>query len=229
MRRLLIILAVAALCATFANAAVVTLGFDTLQCYEFVGSYYAGGTGSLGSGPGPNDGITFSSNAETIPDYFHPGSCSSGNSGTNTGNMPSDPNGLFFLSGSAATMDVPAGFTTGFSFYYNAENVPGSITVWSGLDGTGTELASLTLPTTGGCGTTPTFCVWDPIGVTFSGTAESVNFAGTENQIVFDNITLGASSPGGSSTTPEPATFGMIGLGISAMALVARRRKATQR
>ena len=126
-------------------------------------------------------------------------------------------------------MDVPAGFITGFSFDYTAENVPGSISVWSGLDGTGTELASLTLPTTGGCGSTPTFCVWDPIGVAFSGTAESVNFAGTENQIVFDNITLGASTPGGGSSTPEPATFGMIGLGVSALALVARRRKAMQR
>ena len=221
MKPLLLVLAGAAFCS-MASAATVTLNFDGLTCYEFVGSYYNGGTGSLGSGPGPNYGISFSSNAETIPDYFHPGSCASGNSGTNTGNMPSDPNGLFFLSGSAAVMNVPAGFTTGFSFFYNAENVAGSVQVYSGLNSTGTLLATLDLPTTGSCGTTPTFCVWDPIGVSFSGTAESVNFAGTENQIVFDNITLGASTPTGG--VPEPSTFLLLGVGMAAAGIIGRRR-----
>ena len=45
-------------------------------------------------------------------------------------------------------MDDPAGFTTGFSFNYSAYADAGAVTVWSGLDGTGTLLATLTLPTT---------------------------------------------------------------------------------
>jgi len=41
-------------------------------------------------------------------------------------------------------MDVAAGFTTGFSFYYSSADA-GSVDVYSGLDGTGTLLASVPL------------------------------------------------------------------------------------
>jgi hypothetical protein len=191
------------------------LNFDGIaSCDASVGSYYNGGTAGDGSGPGPNFGIVFSNNAITLQDFFAGGSGFPCNS--NTGNMPSSPMGLFFLSGSAATMDVAAGFTTGFSFFYTAQNNPGSVSVWSGLDGTGTLLASLALPTNDStCLVTPTFCHWDPIGVSFSGTAESVNFGGSANQVVFDNITLNSSTPG---TTPEPGTLVQMGSGLIGLA-----------
>jgi RHS repeat-associated protein len=187
------------------------MGFDALQCMEYVDTYYAGGSGSFGSGPGPNYGVTFSSNAMVLTDAIL-GTTANGCS-SNVTNMPSPYNQVFFLSGSAATMDVPAGFTDGFSFYYNSAYDTGFINVWSGLDGTGTLLATLNLPITGGCPNWPQFCVWDPIGVSFMGTAMSVDFGGTENQISFDNITLGVAvvvNPGKTTGNPsdEPGSCG---------------------
>ncbi len=221
MKKLAFLFLAAAICCA-APAKAQVLNFDGITgCEVSVGNYYNGGTAGDGSGPGPNLGIVFSSNAITLQDFFAGGG-SACNQVSNTGNMPSPPMGLFFLSGSAATMDVAAGFTTGFSFFYTAANVPGSISVWSGLDGTGIELASLALPTNdSSCVTTPTFCNWDPIGVTFSGTAESVNFGGSANQVVFDNITLNSSTPG---TTPEPSTLVQIGTGLIGLAGALRRK-----
>lgn len=167
----------------------VLMGFDAFQCLEYVDNYYAGGKGSYGTGPGPNYGVTFSSNAMTLTDYVL--GITANGCGSNVTNQPSPYDDVMFLSGSAATMDVPAGFTGGFSFYYAAPYYTGFIRVWSGLDGTGTLLATLTLPTTGGCSSTPNYCVWNPIGVSFNGTAMSVDFGGSANYIEFDSITLG--------------------------------------
>jgi RHS repeat-associated protein len=167
------------------------MGFDAFQCLESVDTYYAGGKGSESTGPGPNYGVTFSSNAQALSDYIVESTC--GGSTSNVTNEPSPQNSIIFLSGSAATMNVPAGFTGGFSFYYAAPYEAGFINVWSGLNDTGTLLATLTLPTTGGCSDQPNYCVWSPIGVSFQGIAMSVDFGGTENYIAFDSITLGAS------------------------------------
>ena len=182
----------------------ILMGFDSLHCLEYVDTYYAGGSGSAGTGPGPNYGVTFSSNAEVLADYIVESTC--GSTTSNVTNEPSPQNSLIFLSGSAATMDVPAGFTGGFSFYYAAPYYTGYINVWSGLNGTGTLLATLNLPTTGGCANVPHYCVWNPIGVSFTGTAMSVDFGGSANYIDFDSITLGASvevNPGKATGNPS--------------------------
>jgi hypothetical protein len=175
--------------------------------------FYAGGFGSAGTGPGPNYGITFSAN--TITGCEAGAACAN----TNSAETPSSPNLIFFLSGGADTMDVAGGFTTGFSFYYSAVNIPGVVSVYSGLDGTGSILATLNLPTTPSSGDPgclgTTFCPYMPFGVSFSGTAMSVDFGGTANQIAFDNITLGSSTPG--TGTPEPATWALMLLGIGGL------------
>jgi len=195
----------------------VVIGYDSLQCAEFVNNYYAGGFGSLGSGPGPNYGITFSSNAQVQTDakISLPSCGSKINGGQDTTNMPSPPNGMLFQSGTAATMNIAAGFTGGFSFYYAAPYYAGSVTVWSGPNATGKELASLNLPATGGCSSIPVYCIWSPIGVSFSGAAQSVNFGGSTDYIVFDSITLGVSlvvnpakSTGNPSTQPGSCACG---------------------
>jgi len=173
-----------ALKANIAGSGSLVLNFDSLQCGEPVGNYYAGGTGGYGTGPGPNFGITFSSNALAALDHSV---CSD----INATNEPSYPGILYFLSGSAATMNVPAGFTGGFSFYYSPPSKTGFINVWSGPNATGTLLTSLTLPTTNRCSSLA-YCNWIPIGVSFAGVAQSVDFGGTENYIGFDSITLGA-------------------------------------
>ena len=212
-------LALLSVVALSAQAQTV-LTFEGLQDQEQVLNFYNGGLGGNGSGPGTNYGITFGADSLAL--------ISGANGGTgNFSGSPSMPTVLFFLSGPGDVMDVSGGFTTGFSFFYSAVNSPGSVDVYSGLDGTGTLLASLSLPTTPSePGTTGcpygTFCPWFPIGVTFSGTAESVVFSGSANQIAFDDVTLGSPTPG---VTPEPGTMLLFSAGLLALGRALRRRK----
>jgi len=180
------------------QGANIVLDFEGLGDQEPVNEFYNGGTGGNGSGPGQNFGVSFSTNSLSIID------ADAGGTG-NFGGEPSPSTVLFFLTGAAATMNVPAGFITGFSFYYSAISSPGTIRVYDGLNASGNLLATLDLPLTPNNGApdpTGAFSPLVPIGVTFAGTAMSVDFGGTVNQVAFDNITLGSSTPGGGGGPP---------------------------
>lgn len=206
-------------------AGVVVLSFEGLQDLEPVGAFYGGAPGGHGSGPGPDLGIAFSSNALAVVD------ADAGGSG-NFGGEPSPDTILFFLTGTAAVMNVPAGFANGFSFYYSAINFPGFIRVYDGVDATGTLLAELTLPLTPHTGApdpSGQFSPLLPLGVAFPGIARSVDFGGTINQIGFDNITLGSDVPGGADPAPVPHAAPALSplallLAGSALVLVGLRR-----
>ncbi len=207
-----------------ALAAPIVLNFEGINStypatsYASIEGFYDGGTSSAGTS-GTNYGITFSSNALAIclntPGVF----CSNASRG-GQGDPNSQEGALFFLSGSNTFMDDPAGFTTGFSLFYTAINNPGSLEVYSGLDGTGTLLASLSLPTTSSnCPTTygANYCPFVPVGVSFAGTGESISFAGVADQIAFDDVTFGSVTPGPQpSSTPEPSSLIMILTGAGA-------------
>lgn len=213
-------------CIPATKASVIVLTFEGLRDLERILQYYNGGFGDLGSGPGPNYGIVFGSSALAIIDE------DAGGRG-NFANEPSPNTTAFFLSGPGVVMNVPAGFTNGFSFFYSAVDFPGTVTVWDGLNGTGNLLATLTLPPLGsGCGGDPRgdFNCWAPIGAAFSGIARSVNFSGSANAIGFDDITLGSRIPGNPppapAPIPEPGTMGLLGLGLMGMRL---RHRAARR
>lgn len=209
------LLAVTQLAATAASPIVLT--FEGLQDLEPVLNYYNGGLGGFGSGPGPNYGITFGADALAVID------ADAGGSG-NFGGEPSPDTIVFFLTGPGVIMNVPAGFTTGFSFYYSSPFYTGVVDIYDGLDATGTLLASITLPTTpdnGAPDPTGRYSPFVPYGVAFSGVAKSVNFSGVANYIGFDNITLGSQTPGG--VIPEPTTIVLFAGGLGAV-LGARRR-----
>jgi hypothetical protein len=203
-------------CMAVPVQASVTLTFEGLGDLEPIFNYFDGGFGGHGSGPGPNYGVVFGADSLALI------SRDVGGSGNFTGSLAPSPNTVaFYLSGNGDVMNVAGGFNTGFSFYYAAPFYTGSVAVYSGLDGTGTLLASLFLPLTG-VGTRYYYDDWRPIGVSFPGTAESAIFSGTANFIIFDNITLGSSHPGG---VPEPSTFAIAGLSCLGFIGCALRRR----
>ncbi len=217
MKPLLLFTLLAALAAP--GRAAIVLTFEGLKNQEPVENFYNGGAGGLGS-IGPNLGVVFNANALAIIDADAGG-------GGNFGGEPSPDTALFFLSGTAI-LNYAAGFDTGFSFYYTAINQPGSINVYDGIDGTGNLLATLALPLTPSNGApdpTGQFSPFLPIGVAFDGTARSIDFGGTVNQIAFDNITFGSATPGnGNGEVPEPSTWTMVAGGALALLLSRRRR-----
>ena len=176
------------------------------------------GTGSLGSA-GPNYGISFGQDSQALIDSDNGGS-------GNFANEPTPNTVAFFLTGPGNLMNVAAGFDTGFSFYYSS-SAPGFVTIFDGLNGTGTQLAQINLGVNwqnNNCTGDPTgdFCNWDPIGVSFAGTAKSVLFAGVANDIAFDNITLGSSTP---SSVPEPSSlFSLLAVGFLGVGSVLKRK-----
>ena len=206
-----------------AQADIVVLDFEGVGDQVAVNDFYNGGTDGAGNS-GTNYGINFSRTSLGIIDE------DAGGSG-NFANEPSASTVLFFLSGGAATMNVAAGFSTGFSFYYagNATNT-GSVRVYDGLNGSGNILATLVLqPNGGNCSGDPNgtpFCNFTAFGVTFDGVAKSVDFGGVANQIAFDNITLGSSTPGnpGVPGVPEPTTWAMLIAGFGLVGAAMRRR-----
>ena len=205
------------------SAGSVLLDFEGLGDNVPVGEFYNGGGGA-------DYGISFSTNSLAVIDS------DAGGSG-NFGGEPSASTILFFVNGASATMNVPAGFSTGFSFFYTAINSPGTIVVYDGPNATGNVLATLNLPitpTNGAPDPTGVFSPLLPIGVSFAGIARSVDFGGTINQVGFDNITLGAATPGGAG---GPAVALPIGdtralallaalLALCASAVMWRRRRA---
>lgn len=203
--------------ATSAQA-VTVLTFEGLGDHEAVLDYYNGGFGGSGSGPGPNYGITFGADSLALID------ADAGGNG-NFANEPSPNTIAFFLTGSVI-MNVPAGFGTGFSFYYSSIDYDGSVTVYDGPNGTGSVLANLSLPalgtTPGGGDPNGDFNRWAPVGVAFAGTAFSVNFGGAANFIGFDNITLESDVP--VPPVPVPGTLLLLGTGV--IALIGSRRRS---
>ncbi len=190
----------------FVGMAVLT--FEGLLNSEPIGDYYNGAkaNGGTGSGPGPSYGISFSSNALALI-------ASSAGGGGNFGGEPSPVTTLFFLTGTGAVMNVPAGFSTGFSFYYAAPGQTGTITVYDDVNAAGNLLATLPLPLTPlGVPPAPPYDPFLPIGVSFSGVAKSVNFGGAANFIAFDNITLGSQTPQGfaEGVVPTLSTTGLL-------------------
>lgn len=179
----------------------ILLDFEGLEDTEQVLQFYNGGTGSAGSS-GTNYGVVFGSGAQAII------SINAGGNG-NFSNEPSSSTVVTFLGvgGSSLVMNVPAGFTTGFSFFYTADAIvaPTSVSVYDALGGAaggGNILATIFLPNnafdncdSGSDPFAPIFCNWDAAGASFSGTAFSVDFSNAANEVAFDNITIGRNTP----------------------------------
>ena len=188
--------------AGIVSATQVTMNFDGMGVPEYVDNFYNGGCSTIaGLIPatcgGPNYGVVWSG-AITANRLAPP--------------PPSLPNFMAYADGVSATMNVAAGFNdTGFSFAYYGGGP--TVSVYSGLGGSGALLASQTLDSSL-CGLS--FC-WTSYDLDFSGIAKSVVFGGTG---VFDNITFNMTS-----SVPEPAGFGIFVLGLLLMGVFAGVRR----
>ena len=212
----------------YAAAAPIVLTFEGVGDLANIQNFYNGGTDSQGHS-GPNVGVSFVTGALGLID------ADAGGSG-NFANEPSPNTVLFFLDVASAIMTVPAGFDTGFSFFYSANPAVGNgtVTVFDGLNGTGNVLATSVLiaavtPQNGCGGGDPngSNSCWAAAGVGFSGIARSISFGGSANFIGFDDVTFGSVTPGtGGGRVPEPAS--MMLFGLAALGAATRRRRAAR-
>jgi len=100
---------------------IVGLSFNALEVGEDVLGFYAGGSGSLGSGPGPDFGIMFSPGMIASPP-----------------DVLDEPSGKSVEPAVGLIMDVRAGYEGTVSFYHYG--LPGSVRFFNGPGGTGQEV-----------------------------------------------------------------------------------------
>jgi hypothetical protein len=184
----------------------VILDFQGVGDYSFINEYYNGGTSESGA-PGPNFGISFgpdalvATNNPSFDSYYS--------------NAPTPS--IMSPIGADAALNLAVGFAGTASFFYSSAEAA-TVSIYSGLNGTGDILGTFTLLANAqnGCSDT-SFCHWDQTSVDFAGIAQSIQF-GSALGAGFDNVTV--------APVPLPAAIWLLGSSLLGLGGVARRRKA---
>jgi hypothetical protein len=226
----------AALLASQASAANVTLvGNQEVLTFggqvndSAISTFFDGGTDAYGTAGGAanNVGITFSAPAE----FANAGYNGSGfNGGTGKfENVPSGATGVLYFASvpttTAPILDDASGFS-GISLNYsllgNSASYASTVSLYSGLDGTGNLLGTLTLSaasTSVACTSSrDEFCTWSSAGnASLGGVAESAVFNGDARTFTeFDGVAL--------TPVPLPAALWLMLGGVGGLARFVRRR-----
>jgi MYXO-CTERM domain-containing protein len=136
---------------------------------------------------------------------------------------------MTYAANGSAVMNVAAGFEGSVWFHYATRaSAIGSIAIYDGLNGAGSLLASMTLPSTTSrqCpgGLQNVFGCWNLFEANFTGVAQSVVFAGTG--LGFDNVSFNVRAL--ATPVPEPAGPGVFGIGALLLGLFAGWRRRFQ-
>jgi hypothetical protein len=182
-----------------AQAAVI-LTMEGVGHMAGVNDFYNGGAGG-------NFGIQFAG-ATALVDV----------EGGGTGNFANEPSPSTIAIGldGPLTINVFNGFDTGFSLFYTSA-FGGSVSIYDALNGTGNVLTTFTLLAQAfdSCTGDPngSFCNWTGMGGIFSGIGYSVVVTGVADQTGIDDVTFdNLLTP---TSTPEPSTFVLAGLGLT--------------
>lgn len=207
-------------CTGAAPSTCPILTFDGISNLKPIGNFYDG----AGLKSTPNYGVTFSSN------FFGllPGQGAIFSNTLNTSN-----GGTVQILGVAVICPIACATgaqTTGImnvipglsaiNFYFSAGFTNGqteTVTFWSGANGTGSVLATISLANNNG---SCSYCNWSDVGLKLTGTAYSVTFSGPADELGLADITLGSSS----TAIPEPSSMWLLGTGIGALLLPRLRR-----
>jgi PEP-CTERM motif len=205
------------------------LGATTSETGVLLGSYYNGG-----GGDGVNFGVEFLGTSWAYC-LNRPGltDCSNTSWGSGSEAIAAEARGTrgasMALGLGGVIINRSAGFSGGFSFFFtNPFAVSAGLSVWSGVNGTGTLLATWSASTTPdgrsitGCFGVP-YCPFVAAGVGFDGVARSVTFTGAYNFVGFDDLTLGSVTPGVPSVVPEPTAYALMATGLIGMVGLRRR------
>jgi hypothetical protein len=208
----------------------VTLTFGGQVNATNINTFFDGGSDAYGTAGGAanNVGVTFSTPAE----FLNAGTKGTGfNGGTGKfENVPSGATGVLYMA-SVPTATTPilddahgfTGISLNYSLLGNSSSYNSTISLYSGLDGTGSVVGTLTLSaasTTATCSNPQdSFCTWSSVSnQALTGVAESAVFNGNARiYSEFDAVAL---------TTPVPLPGGlwlMLG-GIGGLGGLARRR-----
>ena len=191
--KLIPILAAAAsiFAASSASAALVTANFDDVTSFSAVGSAYAA------------SGLVFDTEAVAIdgtdatlatPFTAH--------SGTNA----------MFSPFTATVMNVADGFVGDVSFWYSSITGSTTVSVFDGLNATGSVLSTFTLASN-----STAYELFSLASQSFSGVGYSISFGGNDGQIAYDDVTVNA--------VPLPAAALLFPMGAAALGLSARRKR----
>lgn len=220
--------------APAAQAAYYTLMFEDIAPYPNdndvqILDFYAGGASSIGT-TGTNYRVRFGENARLLCLNSKTVDCSGTSRGGVTDFPESLQGGLTFKTVGTDYINFDDGFAGNMSFNY-AINLGGapivgySIALYSGLDGTGDQLAfhNLTVPAVGCPEYGALFCPMKYSALAFDGVAKSIAFtSGGPYALAIDDITI---VNGLGSAAPEPAAWALMiaGFGLAGSRLRSRR------